>query len=255
MPRQPVLALGLVAALALALAPQRGASRRHAAEPAHAAAAGRPRPEGATPSPVTRAPKRNPNILEPQPSLAIWTVVVFLVLLLVLCKFAWGPLSKALHQREEHMEHVLLDAERARNESERLLGRAPQAAGGHGRRGARPDRRGPPRRPGDRRRDHPQGAGRGRGVPGSRRARDRPRPRPGAGGDLDQDRRPGRLGRRPGPVPGVERVRPPPPGRRRRWANCRRARRPTGRGVATHEHRPGRLGRLPRRPPRTTRPR
>ncbi|SIO21672.1 F-type H+-transporting ATPase subunit b [Singulisphaera sp. GP187] len=62
-----------------------------------------------------------PNILEPQPSVAIWTVVVFLGLLFVLGKFAWKPLLLALHQREEHLEHVLLDTERARNEAEKLL--------------------------------------------------------------------------------------------------------------------------------------
>jgi F-type H+-transporting ATPase subunit b len=62
-----------------------------------------------------------PDILEFQPSLAIWTVVVFLGLLFVLGKFAWKPLLNALHQREEHLEHVLLETERARNESERLL--------------------------------------------------------------------------------------------------------------------------------------
>src|SRR5689334_20947091 len=62
-----------------------------------------------------------PNILEPQPSLAIWTVVVFVGLLLVLGRFAWKPLLGALHRREEHLEHVLLDTERARNEAEQLL--------------------------------------------------------------------------------------------------------------------------------------
>ena len=62
-----------------------------------------------------------PDILEPQPSLAIWTVVVFLGLLFVLGKFAWKPLLHSLHQREEHLEHVLLETERARNEGEQLL--------------------------------------------------------------------------------------------------------------------------------------
>src|SRR5205823_2653554 len=51
----------------------------------------------------------------------IWTVVVFLGLLFVLGKFAWKPLLTALHHREEHLEHVLLETERARNESEQLL--------------------------------------------------------------------------------------------------------------------------------------
>ena len=63
----------------------------------------------------------DPNILEPQPSLAIWTVVVFVGLLLVLGRFAWKPLLEALHQREVHLEHVLHDTERARNEAEGLL--------------------------------------------------------------------------------------------------------------------------------------
>jgi F-type H+-transporting ATPase subunit b len=62
-----------------------------------------------------------PNILEPQPSLAIWTVVVFIGLLLVLSRFAWKPLLAALQQRETHLEHVLHDTERARNEAEALL--------------------------------------------------------------------------------------------------------------------------------------
>jgi len=63
----------------------------------------------------------DPNILEPQPSLALWTVLVFFGLLFVLGKYAWKPLLSALHQREEHLEHVLLDTERARNEAEQLL--------------------------------------------------------------------------------------------------------------------------------------
>jgi F-type H+-transporting ATPase subunit b len=62
-----------------------------------------------------------PNPLRYEPSLAIWTVVVFLGLLFVLTKFAWTPLLKALHSREEHFEHVLHETERARNESESLL--------------------------------------------------------------------------------------------------------------------------------------
>jgi F-type H+-transporting ATPase subunit b len=59
--------------------------------------------------------------MEIQPALAIWTVVVFVGLLWVLKRFAWGPLSQALHQREEHLEHCLLQTEKARNESEQLL--------------------------------------------------------------------------------------------------------------------------------------
>lgn len=62
-----------------------------------------------------------PNILEPQIPLAFWTLIVFLLLLLLLWRFAWGPLSKALHDREHYMEDSLRQAEHARSESERLL--------------------------------------------------------------------------------------------------------------------------------------
>jgi F-type H+-transporting ATPase subunit b len=61
------------------------------------------------------------NPMEPQPSLALWTVAVFLGLFYVLRRFAWKPLSEALHQREEHLEHTLLQTEKVRNESEQLL--------------------------------------------------------------------------------------------------------------------------------------
>jgi F-type H+-transporting ATPase subunit b len=61
------------------------------------------------------------NPMAPQPTLAIFTLVVFVVLFLVLSKFAWKPLLEALHKREAHLEHVLLETERARNESEALM--------------------------------------------------------------------------------------------------------------------------------------
>ena len=47
--------------------------------------------------------------------------MVFLGLFLLLRRFAWKPLSEALHQREEHLEHYLLQTEKVRNESEQLL--------------------------------------------------------------------------------------------------------------------------------------
>lgn len=77
--------------------------------------------EGHAPSEHHEAGEAQPDILEPQPAMAFWTVVVFLGLLFVLGKYAWKPLLTALHQREEHLEHVLLETERARNESEQLL--------------------------------------------------------------------------------------------------------------------------------------
>lgn len=62
-----------------------------------------------------------PNILEFKPSLALSTLIVFLLLLFVLGKFAWGPLAKALDERERFHEEALQKSELARAESERLL--------------------------------------------------------------------------------------------------------------------------------------
>jgi F-type H+-transporting ATPase subunit b len=61
------------------------------------------------------------NPMKPEPGLAIWTLVVFLGLLAVLSRYAWKPLIHWLHEREKHLEHVLMESERARNESEANL--------------------------------------------------------------------------------------------------------------------------------------
>jgi F-type H+-transporting ATPase subunit b len=60
------------------------------------------------------------NPLKPEPKLTIWTLVVFIGLMFVLGRYAWQPLLKALHNREQHLEHVLVETERARNEAESL---------------------------------------------------------------------------------------------------------------------------------------
>ena len=41
-----------------------------------------------------------PNVMTFDPDLAIFTAIVFLMLLAVLWKFAWGPISEALDRRE-----------------------------------------------------------------------------------------------------------------------------------------------------------
>jgi F-type H+-transporting ATPase subunit b len=97
-----------------AAGPQAGGGEAHQkaeAEPAH--------PGDAAPHAAEAAQKSNP--MELQPSLALWTLVVFILLFFVLSRFAWKPLAQALHQREEHLEHCLLQTEKARNESEQLL--------------------------------------------------------------------------------------------------------------------------------------
>jgi F-type H+-transporting ATPase subunit b len=62
----------------------------------------------------------NNPLIQPDPGLFIWTIVTFLVLLALLAKFAWGPLLQALEARQERIRKALDDAERARQELERL---------------------------------------------------------------------------------------------------------------------------------------
>lgn len=52
---------------------------------------------------------------------AIFTVVLFFVLLAVLGKWAWGPILSGMKKREEHIRHTIEDAENARAEAEQAL--------------------------------------------------------------------------------------------------------------------------------------
>lgn len=62
-----------------------------------------------------------PDILAPEPSLAIYTIIVFLLLFALLYRFAWGPLSQALENRENSLESAFKEAETARAEAASLL--------------------------------------------------------------------------------------------------------------------------------------
>ena len=61
----------------------------------------------------------NPVTLDPD--LAIVTAIIFLVLLIVLWKFAWGPIVEALDKRERTVADQLAEAKRSQDESTRLL--------------------------------------------------------------------------------------------------------------------------------------
>ena len=53
--------------------------------------------------------------------LSLWTVVVFMALLAILWKFAWGPILGAVQAREEHIQRTLDDSARQRKEAADLL--------------------------------------------------------------------------------------------------------------------------------------
>ena len=59
-------------------------------------------------------------LVQPDPGLYIWTIVVFLVLLALLAKFAWTPLLEALDNRQQSIRKALDDARQAKQELENI---------------------------------------------------------------------------------------------------------------------------------------
>jgi F-type H+-transporting ATPase subunit b len=53
--------------------------------------------------------------------LTIWTAVVFLVLMVILWKFAWGPLAEGLDKRERHVADQIFQANEANQKAKDLL--------------------------------------------------------------------------------------------------------------------------------------
>ena len=52
---------------------------------------------------------------------AVWTLAIFLIVVVVLGKFAWGPVLSLLKQREEFIHQSLSDAKHDRDEAEARL--------------------------------------------------------------------------------------------------------------------------------------
>jgi F-type H+-transporting ATPase subunit b len=50
------------------------------------------------------------GILTPDPGLVFWTSLTFILLLLILKRYAWKPILRALKVREEYIEFSLKDA-------------------------------------------------------------------------------------------------------------------------------------------------
>ena len=59
-------------------------------------------------------------LVQPDPGLFIWTILTFLALVALLARFAWRPLLDALERRQTTIARSLEDAQRARQELERL---------------------------------------------------------------------------------------------------------------------------------------
>lgn len=60
------------------------------------------------------------SLITPDPGLMIWTTVVFILLWVVLGKFAFKPIANALKEREQNIETALKSAEAAKIEMANL---------------------------------------------------------------------------------------------------------------------------------------
>ena len=61
------------------------------------------------------------GLLKVSPGLLLWTIITFVVLLLILWKAAWKPVVEALDARAEKVRSDIESADRARQEAEKLL--------------------------------------------------------------------------------------------------------------------------------------
>lgn len=62
-----------------------------------------------------------PKLLSANGGLMVWTLVIFIVVLIVLTKFAFGPITKAVEAREKALEDAIEGAKQDREEAAKLL--------------------------------------------------------------------------------------------------------------------------------------
>ena len=72
----------------------------------------------AVPAPVIAAG----SLTTINPGLTLWAAITFLVLLVVLSRFAWGPIVKMLDERTRTIHEAIDAAKKERAEAERMLG-------------------------------------------------------------------------------------------------------------------------------------
>lgn len=62
-----------------------------------------------------------PFLLSYDPGVAIWTLATFLILLVLLKKFAWTPILSALEEREKYIKDSLSEADQAKSEGRHII--------------------------------------------------------------------------------------------------------------------------------------
>ena len=67
------------------------------------------------------------NLLSPNTGLMFWTLIIFIVLLFVLARFAFKPLTAAVEAREQKLEAAIKEAEENRQKASELLAQQTKA--------------------------------------------------------------------------------------------------------------------------------
>jgi F-type H+-transporting ATPase subunit b len=75
----------------------------------------------ATPSAVFAAESEGGGVFAINPGLSVWTTVIFLTLLGILWRFAWGPLLGQVEAREQRIQGALDESAAQRDEAVRML--------------------------------------------------------------------------------------------------------------------------------------
>lgn len=70
---------------------------------------------------VSEAEEGGRGLLTVSGGLSFWTTLTFILLLVLLTKFAWKPILSALKQREDAIRDSLEQAEKAREEAKKIL--------------------------------------------------------------------------------------------------------------------------------------
>ena len=73
--------------------------------------------------PASLLAQEGPGLFDINTGLSLWALIVFGILLLLLAKFAWGPILKALDAREQNIRTSIDDAEQLRREAADALRR------------------------------------------------------------------------------------------------------------------------------------
>ncbi|MBZ0267711.1 F0F1 ATP synthase subunit B [bacterium] len=72
---------------------------------------------------AAEAAHASPNLFSVEPGLLIWTIITFVVVLVVLRLVAWKPLIESLAERQRNIEGAIAEAKQVKAEADALLAR------------------------------------------------------------------------------------------------------------------------------------